>query len=98
MPSKYPDEFRRDVVRAARASDSPVEQIARDFGVSKSALHRWLTQADIDDGRREGVTSEQDAELRALRKRTRELEQENEILRRAAAYFAKELPPKGSTR
>lgn len=98
MPRKYPDEFRRDIVRAARASDAPIEQIARDFGVSKSALQRWLAQDDVDAGRREGLTSEQDAELKALRKRTRELEQENEILRRAAAYFAKELPPKGPTR
>ncbi len=58
IPRKCPDEFGRDVVRAARASDAPVEQIAGDFGVHRSALQRWLAQADIDEGRRVGVTTD----------------------------------------
>ena len=91
MPKPFPLEFRRDVVAVARKGEAPLSQIAKDFGISESCLHRWLKLADIEDGRRPGVTSSESAELR---KRNRTLEQENEILRRAAAYFARELPPK----
>ena len=94
MPKAFPIEFRRDVVAVARKGEAPLSQIARDFGISESCLHRWLKLADVDDGVRLGVTSSESAELRELRKRNRALEQENEILRRAAAYFARELPPK----
>ena len=71
-----------------------MSQIAKDFGVSESCLHRWLSLADIQDGVRPGVTSSESAELRDARKRVRLLEQENEILRRAAAFFARESLPK----
>ena len=94
MPKAFPLEFRRDVVAVARKGEAPLSQIAKDFGISESCLHRWLKLADVDDGVRLGVTSSESAELRELRKRNRALEQENEILRRAAAYFARELPPK----
>jgi transposase len=94
MPKAFPIEFRRDVVAVARKGEAPLSQIAKDFGISESCLHRWLKLADIDDGVRPGVTSSESAELRELRKRNKALEQENEILRRAAAYFARELPPK----
>ena len=94
MPKAFPLEFRRDVVAVARKGEAPLSQIAKDFGISESCLHRWLKLADVDDGIRPGVTSSESAELRELRKRNRALEQENEILRRAAAYFARELPPK----
>jgi transposase len=94
MPKAFPIEFRRDVVAVARKGEAPLSQIAKDFGISESCLHRWLKLADVDDGVRLGVTSSESAELRELRKRNRALEQENEILRRAAAYFARELPPK----
>ena len=57
-------------------------------------MHRWLKLADVDDGVRPGVTSQESAELREVKKRNRVLEQENEILRRAAAYFAREISPK----
>ncbi|MCP2323341.1 transposase [Hamadaea flava] len=88
MPKAFPEEFRRDVVAVARKGQAPVAQIAKDFGISESCLHRWLKLADIEDGVRPGVTADESAELRELRKRNRLLEQENEILRRAAAYFA----------
>ena len=94
MPKAFPIEFRRDVVAVARKGEAPLSQIARDFGISESCLQRWLKLAGIDDGLRPGVTSSESAELRELRKRNRTLEQENEILRRAAAFFAREIAPK----
>ena len=94
MPNPYPAEFRADVVRVARKRETTLAQIAKDFGISEATLHAWLKKADIEDGIKPGVTSAEAAEIRELKKRTRLLEQENEILRRAAAYFAKELRPK----
>jgi transposase len=94
MPKAFPLEFRRDVVAVARKGEAPLSQIAKDFGISESRLHRRLKLADIEDGGRPGVTSSESAELRELRRRNRTLEQENEILRRAAAYFAREISPK----
>ena len=94
MAKPYPAEFRDDVVRVARKREAPLAQIAKDFGISDATLHNWLQRADIEEGIRPGVTEAQAAENRELRKRNRVLEQENEILRRAAAYFAKEMPSK----
>ncbi|MCW2641993.1 MAG: family transposase [Dactylosporangium sp.] len=94
MPKPFPAEFRRDVVAVARKGEAPLSQIAKDFGISESCLHRWLKIADVDEGIRPGVTSSESAQLRELKKRNKLLEQENEILRRAAAYFAKEISPK----
>jgi transposase len=94
MPKAFPLEFRRDVVAVARKGEAPIAQIAKDFGISESCLHRWLKLADVDEGVRPGVTTQESAELRELKKRNKTLEQENEILRRAAAYFAREIFPK----
>ncbi len=94
MPKAFPPEFRRDVVAVARKGEAPISQIAKDFGISESCLHRWLNLADIENGVRPGVTSSESAEVRELKKRNRVLEQEVEILRRAAAYFAKDISPK----
>ena len=94
MPKAFPMEFRRDVVAVARKGDATLSQIALDFGISESCLHRWLKMADIDDGVRPGLTSQETAEVRELKRRNRVLEQENEILRRAAAFFARESLPK----
>ena len=94
MAKAFPIEFRRDVVAVARKGEAPVSQIAKDFGVSESCLHRWLNLADVEDGVRPGATAGESAELRDARKRVRVLEQEVEILRRAAAYFARDLSPK----
>ena len=96
MPKPFPKEFREDVIRVARNREDGVrlKDVAADFGISESCLQRWLKQADIEDGVRPGVTVSESAELRELRKRNRTLEMENEILRRAAAYFAKETLPK----
>jgi transposase len=94
MPKAFPIEFRNDVVAVARKGEAPIAQIAKDFGISESCLHRWLHLADVDDGVRPGTTAAESAEIRELRKRNRLLEQENEILRRAAAFFARESLPK----
>ena len=82
------------MVAVARKREAPLSQIARDFGISEATLHNWLRKTDVDDGVRPGVTTAESEELRALKRRNRLLEQENEILRRAAAFFARELPPK----
>jgi transposase len=94
MPKAFPLEFRRDVVTVARKGDASLRQIAKDFGISESCLHRWMKQADIDEGVRPGLSSSESVELRELKRRNRTLEQENEILRRAAAFFARESLPK----
>ena len=67
MPKAFPLEFRRDVVAVARKGEAPLSQIAKDFGISESCLHRWLKLADVDDGVRPGVTSSESAELRELK-------------------------------
>lgn len=94
MPKAFPEEFRRDVVAVARKREASLSQIAKDFGISEACLHRWLKMADVEDGVRPGVTVAEAAELRDARKRIRVLEMENEILRRAAAFFARETLPK----
>jgi transposase len=94
MPRAYPEEFRRRAVELARLRERPVSQIAAELGIAQSALHRWLRQADIDEGRRDdGLTTEERAELVRLRRANRTLAMENEILKRAAAYFAREHLP-----
>jgi transposase len=101
VPRPYPREFRDDVVRVARNRGDGVtlEQIASDFGVHPMTLSKWMRQADVDDGARPGTSTGDSAELRELRRRNRLLEQENEVLRRAAAYLSQaSLPGKGSTR
>jgi transposase len=94
MPEAFPLEFRRDVVAVARRREAPISQIAKDFGISESCLHRWLKLADVEDGLRPGITQAEAAEMRELRKRNRLLEQENEVLRRAAVYLGRGLNPK----
>jgi transposase-like protein len=96
MPRPHPPEFRRRAVDLANQRDEdgrrviPITQLARDLGISESCLRRWIDLAEIDDGRKEGLSTDERKELVELRRRTRVLETENEILKRAAAYFAKE--------
>ncbi|MFB7176060.1 IS3 family transposase [Streptomyces sp. NPDC056254] len=96
MPKPYPEEFRQDVVRVARnrGPGVTVEQVATDFGVHPMTLWKWMRRADIDDGSNPGVTSQESAELREARRRIKLLEQENEVLRRAAAYLSQAHLPK----
>jgi transposase-like protein len=90
MAGPYPKEFRDDVVAVARRREPGVtlQQVAEDFGVSHASLSNWLRQADVEDGKRPGLSEDERAELRELKKRTHLLEQENEVLRRAAAYLS----------
>jgi transposase len=94
MPKAFPLEFRRDVVAVARRKEAPLSQVARDFGISESCLSRWVRRAEVEDGMREGLTLAEEAEIRQLKKRNRLLEQENEVLRRAAVYLGQGLNPK----
>ncbi len=95
MPRPHPKEFRDDVVAVARRGEAPIPQIAKDFGISESCLRNWLTKADVEDGKRPGVSETESAELRELRRRNRLLEMENEVLRKAAAYLSQaNLPGK----
>ncbi len=95
MPKPYPKEFRDDVVAVARKGQAPLNQIAKDFGISEGCLHTWLKAADVQEGKRPGLTDADRAEIRELKKRNRLLEMENEVLRRAAAYLSQaNLPGK----
>jgi transposase-like protein len=90
MPAPHPPEFRQRAVELARLRNKPIRDIAKDVGISESCLRNWLAQADTDDGKREGLSSDERQVLAALRKEKRRLEVENEILRRAAVYVARE--------
>ncbi len=90
MPAAKPAEFRRRAVELARRREQLIAQIAKDLGISESCLRRWMDQADVDDGHREGLSSTERRELVELRRRTRVLEMENEILKRASALFTRE--------
>ena len=90
MPAPKSPEFRRRAVELARLREKPIAQIAKDLGIAESGLRRWMAQADIDEGKKECLTSDERAELVQLRRDKRVLEMEVEILKRASAYFARE--------
>jgi transposase len=90
MPAAKPEEFRRRAVELARLGQKPVAEIAKDLGVSESGLRRWMAQTDVDDGKSQGLTRDEHAELVRLRRENRVQAMEIEILKRASAYFAKE--------
>jgi transposase len=89
----YPEEFRREAVELVRSSGRSVNEIAKDLGVSGQSLSTWVKRAEIDAGRAPGVTTEEREELRRLRRENRILREEREILKKAAAFFARESEP-----
>jgi len=97
VPKPYPGEFRDDGVNVARRREpgQTIKQIAADFGIAESCLRNWIRQSDVEDGLKPGTTAADNGELREAKRRIRLLEQENEVLRRAAAYLSQaNLPGK----
>lgn len=90
MPRPHPPEFRRRAIELAREHSKPIAAIASDIGISESCLRNWLQQADIDQGKKQGLTTDERAELVRLRRENRVLRMEKEILGKAAAFFATE--------
>ena len=90
MPAPYPIEFRREAVALLERSDKTVPQLAAELGVSPQSLRNWRRQIDVDEGKAQGLTSDEREELRQLRRELRTVTEEREILKKAAAFFAKE--------
>lgn len=99
MPKSYPVEFRADVINVAwnRDKNTTLAEVAHDFGLHEGTMRKWICQADLDAGnptdRAPGPSTDEKAELRELRRRNRALEQELEVMRRAAAYFGQTSIP-----
>ena len=90
MPAPKDPEFRRRAVELARLREKPIAQIAKDLGIAESGLRRWMAQADIDEGKKDGLSTDERAELVRLRRENRTQAMEIEILKRASAYFARQ--------
>ncbi len=86
----YPAEFRAEAVRLAREPGHSMREVARDLGIANESLRRWVMQAEVDAGTAEGLTTDERAELTRLRRENRTLRTEREILKKAAAFFARE--------
>src|SRR5579875_3239497 len=91
MPRPYPKAFREGALELVRQGDRSIPQIAKDLGIAESGLRRWAQQEQLNRGERtDGLTSAEKEELRTLRREVARLKQEKEILRKAAAFFARE--------
>jgi transposase len=86
----YSKEFKREAVQLLRTSDRTVPQLAKELGVSQGSLRNWANQRDVDEGKTEGLNSDERDELRRLRRENKVLAEEREILKKAAAFFASE--------
>ena len=95
----YPDEFRQQILELTRAGRTP-DELAEEFEPTAQTIRNWIKQAELDNGQRhDGLTSDEKAELARLRKENKQLRLEREILKKAAAWFAREtdaVPPKSS--
>ena len=90
MPVPHPPEFRRRAVELAREGSRSVSQVAKELGISDSGLRKWVSQAEIDEGNKQGLTTADREELSKLRRENRVLRMERDLLSRAAAFFAQE--------
>ena len=86
----FTPEFKAHTVELVRTSGKSVGEICRDLDLTETAVRRWVAQTDIDAGRKDGLTTAEREELSRLRRENRVLREEREILRKAAAFFAKE--------
>ncbi len=92
-PRKYPDELIDRGIRLVFESGRPIAHVARDLGLPAETLRKRVRRAEVETGRREGLTSEEREEIKKLRKEVSELRRANEILRSASLFFARELDP-----
>lgn len=90
MPKAYPEEFRQEAVRLARSSKEPIRKIAKELGINGQTLANWVHADEIEAGERPGMTKAERAELTRLKRENRILKEEREILKKAAAFFARE--------
>ncbi len=86
----YPPEFKREAVQLYRSSGRSVSKVAEELGVANESLRRWVKQHEIDEGEREGLSTDEREELGRLRRENRTLKQEREFLKKAAVLFARE--------
>jgi transposase len=86
----FPDECKAEVIDLCRSSGRSIAAVARDLDLSETAVRRWVNQAEVDAGRRDGLSTAEREELARLRKEVRVLREERDILRRATVFFARE--------
>jgi len=87
---RFTNEFRAETVALVRSSGRPIAEICRELGIGESTVYRWLVQADIDAGQRDGLTSTERDELARLRRELRVVQEERDILAKAVAFFSKD--------
>jgi len=86
----YPSEFKREAVQLYRSSEKSIPKMAEDLGIASESLRRWIRQHEVDEGEREGLTTDEREELSRLRRENKTLRQEREFLKKAAVFFASE--------
>ncbi|WP_164540521.1 transposase [Streptomyces abyssomicinicus] len=86
----FTPEFKAEIVELCRRGDRTIGQVARDFDLTETAVRLWVSQAQVDDGEKDGLTSVERDELALLRRENRRLREDVEVLKRATAFFAKE--------
>jgi transposase len=86
----YPPEFKREAVELYRSSEKSIPKMANELGIASESLRRWIRQHEVDEGEREGLTTDEREELSRLRRENKTLRQEREFLKKAAVFFARE--------